>query len=403
MTAAPFNISRFKADTAVYALAGWDTQTPATSDWVAALRLRARNAVEEFGLPTSKLERWKFTNFAPRVKKIEGTYGKANIKIEGNKIYLDKDLSRAWVREILEAPPHGEKQYADMMVVHAANAFLDDVQIIDVPKNAVRPDPLVLTYTGEKKVHSVSHLVIRLAEGADFTLVEYMQGQGGGHNAVIHVVVGPNARLRHYRITTDTPESVSSCFVHTSIDRDGRYESFHLTQGGGMGRYQAQGELTGPNGHCDFSGLNLLDGKQVADTTLLVEHRAPHCQSNQYYKTIVSEEARGVFQGKIYVDQIAQKTDGYQLSNNILLSPLAEMNVKPELEIYADDVKCSHGSTTGALDETPLFYLRSRGLSEKEARRLLLEAFIGETLDKISHEAVQKEISERAYQWLNRL
>ena len=147
----------------------------------------------------------------------------------------------------------------------------------------------------------------------------------------------------------------------------------------------------------------MLSGKQHGDTTLLVEHKAPHCQSNQLYRTILNNEARGVFQGKIHVHQIAQKTDGYQLSNNILLTPLAEMNIKPELEIYADDVKCSHGSTTGQLDETPMFYLRSRGLNETEARKLLLEAFIGEALEKITHEQVMEMITEKATQWLNRL
>jgi Fe-S cluster assembly protein SufD len=148
------------------------------------------------------------------------------------------------------------------------------------------------------------------------------------------------------------------------------------------------------------SGLSLLAGKQHSDTTICVEHIAPHCKSSQFFKTVLNDQSRGVFQGKIHVHKDAQKTDGYQLSNNLLLSRLAEMDVKPELEIYADDVKCSHGTTTGELDETPLFYLMSRGISKEDARKLLLEAFLGEVLDKISHDDVRTLFDERVHLWL---
>lgn len=403
MTAIPFSRTRFKADTSELALQGWDTQATAP-DWIKALRLRARDQVTEFGLPTPKLERWKYTNLPPKIKKMNPSHAKADMKVEGNTTYVSYDLSLDWVRGKLEVAPHGEAQYADMMLVHAANAFLNEGIVVDVPKNTQSADPLILTYTGQAGTYTTPHMVIRLAEGADFTIIEYHNGDSTyWNNAVMHIEVGKNARLRHYRIQDNGFEAVSTYNAHVTVERDGNYESFALTTGGALSRNQIQSELLGENGNCSLSGLTLLNGKQHSDTALLIEHRAPNCQSNQLYKTILDQESRGVFQGKIYVDQIAQKTDGYQLSNNLLLSQLAEMNIKPELEIYADDVKCSHGSTTGALDETPMFYLRSRGLSEVESRRLLLEAFIGQALEKITHEAAHKEISGRATQWLSQI
>ena len=151
-----------------------------------------------------------------------------------------------------------------------------------------------------------------------------------------------------------------------------------------------------------LTSINLLSGMQHGDTTILIEHTAPHCRSNQFYRTILDDSARGVFQGKVHVHKIAQKTDGYQLSNAILLSEKAEMDTKPELEIYADDVRCSHGATTGQLDEEPVFYLRSRGLSEKEARELLIQAFVDEVVDKIVDEDIQASVREKTGQWLTR-
>lgn len=404
MTALPFSKTRFKADTSELALQGWDKQPKANADWISALRLRSKNLVEEFGLPQQKLERWKFTNLPARLKKLSVTPAQAAVKIDGNTKFIGNDISANWVREMAEAAPAGEAQYADMMLWHAANAYLSDAVVIDIPKGTQSMDPVSLTITGSEGQHISPRQFIRVADNADFTIIEYHDGQGAfWNNQLTQIQIGKNARLRHYRIQHNSTESVYTQNTHIRIERDGRYESFILTTGAGISRNQIHGDLMGENGDCSLSGLNLLEHKQHTDTLLLTEHRAPHCTSNQMYRTVLKDESRGVFQGKIFVDQIAQKTDGYQLSNNLLLSQLAEMNVKPELEIYADDVKCSHGSTTGQLDETPLFYLRSRGLNEMEARRLLLEAFIGEALEKISDEAVQKDITDRANEWLSRL
>ncbi len=389
MNAIPFSKTRFKADTSEIALQGWSDQ-PDSADWVKALRLRSKSKLEEFGLPQPKLERWKYTNLPARLKKINVSY----VPNEGTTI----DEAPDWARERLDAPVPGDHPYHDMMLWHANNAFLDKatfLQFVDQQHHNI---------VHEGKGGELTHprMFICVADNADATLFEYYSGKGAyWRNGVTEIRVGKNARFRHYRIIEDSMESICTHNTHVTVERDGNYETFTITTGAGLSRNQLHGELLEENGQCSFSGLNMIGGKQHADTTLLIEHKAPHCQSNQLYKNILKDESRCVFQGKIFVDQIAQKTDGYQLSNNLLLSPLAEMNIKPELEIYADDVKCSHGSTTGALDETPMFYLRSRGLSESEARKLLLEAFIGQALEKITHEAAQKDITERAIAWLS--
>lgn len=403
MSLASVTPTPLKPDTSELALTGWDN-LGSSADWINALRLRSRDKVTASSLPTPKSERWKFTNLPARLRKFDLEYRDASISISGNSEYASRGLTQDWVRSLAEAQPAGEVQYKDMALWDAANAFLNDAVVIDVPANVQSADILNLTINAQSGGYSVPRIFIRLGDNADFTIVETHSGQGGfWNNALTQIQIGKNARLRHYRIQENAAECVYTNNTHVSLERDANYESFVLNTGSGLTRNQFHGELLAENGNCSFSGLNMLSGKQHGDTTLLVEHKAPHCQSNQLYRTILNNESRGVFQGKIHVHQIAQKTDGYQLSNNILLTPLAEMNIKPELEIYADDVKCSHGSTTGQLDETPMFYLRSRGLSETEARKLLLEAFIGEALEKITHEQVMEVITEKAVEWLNRL
>jgi Fe-S cluster assembly protein SufD len=258
-----------------------------------------------------------------------------------------------------------------------------------------------ILFTGYAGVLAKPQLKIVLEEGAEMTLVEHHEGEGAyWKNMTTEITVGANARLHHIRIQKDSIESVNTNIVHITLDRDAVYDGFTLNMGGKLTRHEIHAEIQGPNCECSFNGLNLLNGTQHGDTTILIEHQAPHCRSNQFYRTILDDKARGVFQGKVHVHKIAQKTDGYQLSNALLLSPEAEMDTKPELEIYADDVKCSHGATTGQIDEEPLFYLRSRGLTEAQARLLLVQAFVQEAVDKIVDENTRTQILQSTDIWL---
>jgi Fe-S cluster assembly protein SufD len=212
--------------------------------------------------------------------------------------------------------------------------------------------------------------------------------------------LGKNAKVKHIRIVRDSDKAAYTQSSHVQLDRDANYECFTLTTGVGFTRHQVHVELNGQNGHASFDGLNLLSGKDHGDTTILIDHKAPHCTSNQFYRSLLNDKAHGIFQGKVHVFEGAQKTDGYQLSNAIILSETAQMDTKPELEIYADDVQCSHGATTGQLDDEPLFYLRSRGLSEKEAKQLLMQAFVGEVLDKIQNDDYRVKVDGYVDEWL---
>ncbi len=258
-----------------------------------------------------------------------------------------------------------------------------------------------ILFTGRDGLLHSPVLKVILEEGAELTLVERHEGQGSyWKNMAVEISLAANAKLHHYRIIEDAAEAVAT--LHTSItqDRDSSYSGFYIIQTPQLVRNEIHAVLNGENAECDLSGLNLLKGKQHGDTTIVVEHKAPYGRSSQFFRSILDDEARGVFQGKVHVHQIAQKTDGYQLSNALLLSALAEMDTKPELEIYADDVKCSHGATCGQLDDEPLFYLRSRGLSEGEARMLLVQAFVDEVADKIVDEDMRALIKSKAEIWL---
>lgn len=288
-------------------------------------------------------------------------------------------------------------------VPQGLTAAKEEKQIIHRNREQNGGEPVEVLWTGRDGILHAPVLSIILEEGAEATIIERHDGQGAyWKNMTTEIVVGKNAKLHHYRIQNDSFDAVKTNMVHITLDRDAIYDCFTLNMGGKLSRHEIHAVINGSNTHCSFNGVNLLNGKQHGDTTILIEHTAPHCTSNQFYRTILDDTAHAVFQGKVHVHRPAQKTDAYQLSNALLLSSGAEMDTKPELEIYADDVKCSHGATTGQLDEEPLFYLRSRGLSEAEARLLLVQAFVDEAVDKIEDEMFKTFVKGQAASWLGK-
>ncbi len=329
-------------------------------------------------LPSPKLERWKYTNLERALKKIKLT-----------------PTALGWGSDVKLLNPHapGEAQYKDTQLWDLNTSHTKDIKFIT-------SDETIEIIAAEG--HWLSpRLVIQVKDGQTVTVIERQNGQGAyWKNGVAQITIGKNAKLRHYRIFEEAEGAVSTQFIHVKIGRDGTYEGFNHIEGAGLIRNQVHTELIGENGTFGIAGLNLLRGEQHSDTTITIEHKAPHCNSNQTYKSVLDGKSRCVFQGKVHVHQIAQKTDGYQLSNALILSPQAEMDTKPELEIYADDVKCSHGATTGKLDEEPLFYMRARGIPEKEARSLLITSFCAQAIDTITDEGIQGNIKEKMAQWL---
>ncbi len=346
--------------------------------------------------PTQKSERFKYTNIAAAVKN-RAPADFASLAFAGAAPYAMKIALKdapQWVKDAFARGPVGEEKYRDMALWDAAKNAATEVFVIDVPKNE------------EARLEAVASgsvfLFVRVATGAKLTLIETRRENDVWANAVAVIDVADNALMRHVRVQENGVDAVTTQNADVFIGRDASYESFALTMGAGFSRNQIHGFLNGANGEIRLGGINLLSGAQHGDTTITIDHAAPQCRSNQTYKNIIADKAHGVFQGKVHVHQIAQQTDGYQLSNTLLLSPNAIMDTKPELEIYADDVKCSHGATTGQLDTAPLFYLRQRGLSEAQAKMLLMQAFLGPALEEIRDEAAQATITDLAFQWLER-
>ena len=244
---------------------------------------------------------------------------------------------------------------------------------------------------------------IRLEPGARLTLIEVTRGTGVFlHNAVFEIDVAEGASLTHVRLQEESADSFHVQSAFAEIAERGVYDAFVLTLGSRIARTEIHARLLGPNATVHLNGAQLLGGQQHGDITTVIAHAAPSCASRQTIKNVLTDRARGVFQGRIEVDRLAQKTDGYQMNQALLLSPFAEIDCKPQLEIFADDVKCSHGATVGELDADQLFYLRSRGIPDEAARAMLVRAFLAEALDPIAHEGARDLLERSLEAWWDR-
>lgn len=244
---------------------------------------------------------------------------------------------------------------------------------------------------------------IRLDKGAKLTLVEISAGQGTYLlNTVAEIHVAPGAQLTHIRLQDEAATAFHVSTTYADIEAGATYDSFTLNLGARLSRTEVHAQLTGAGAIVHLNAAQILGGAQHADFTTVVGHTAPGCNSRQTVKNVLAGRSRGVFQGKIEVARDAQKTDGYQMNQALLLSPYAEIDSKPELEIFADDVKCSHGATVGELDAEQLFYLRSRGIPDAEARPILVRAFLAEALDAIADDTIRGRLEAAVERWWER-
>ena len=258
---------------------------------------------------------------------------------------------------------------------------------------------------GESPTISHPRLLSVIGANAEATVVEAHLGRDGAGptltNFVSEVAVGDGARYHHYRLIREGGRGYHIANAHIRVGRDAHADTFGLCLAGALTRTEVNARLTGRGGDLRVSGGYVGDGKRHVDNTSLIDHAVPDCRSRQVFKGVLDDTSRGVFQGKIIVRRDAQRTDGYQLNRALLLSRKAEINSKPELEIYADDVKCSHGATAGEIDADALFYMRARGIPETVARRLLVEAFLAEVLEEIGAEPVRARFTALAASRLN--
>ncbi|GAJ29424.1 Fe-S cluster assembly protein SufD [Acidomonas methanolica] len=254
------------------------------------------------------------------------------------------------------------------------------------------------TETGAFSTHL--HHEIVLGEQSRLVLREISAGRGVYlSNPWMSVSVASGGALTHVKLQEEDDTAFHLALVTAQVAAGGAYDGFTLTLGARLARHEVCASLDGEHAAVHVNAAQLLGGTRHADLTSLITHAAPHCDSRQTVKNVVTDAAHAVFQGKICVDRVAQKTDGYQMNQALLLSERAQIDSKPELEIYADDVKCSHGATVGALDEDQLFYLRSRGIPVDQARAILVRAFLQDAIELVTDDALRDWLDSRVARW----
>ncbi len=384
-------------------------------DRLQQMRRQAFARFRELGLPTSGDEAWRFTPLGP-ITKAEyalarpgqrrvtardvaraGLGGPRSALLVFENGHFRADLSERgeFAASIAEAPPPGLFEEIDGSAFVALNAaFLEDGPRVRIPKGARPPHPLHILHLGYG-ARSFPRTVIEIEEGAEARIAEVHASLGEeGHftNAVADVAVGRNASLEYARLQVENEAAVHVGALRLRQERDSRFTNHQITLGGALVRNDLTASLDGEHVLCTLNGLYLTRNTQHVDNHTTLLHRMPHGESHELYKGILDGRSSGVFTGKIHVFEGAQKTDAKQSSGNLLLTDTAVVDAQPQLEIYADDVKCTHGATVGQLDRNALFYLRSRGIAADAARGMLVAAFAADVTGRITIEAAREKV-----------
>jgi len=290
------------------------------------------------------------------------------------------------------------------LAVALNTAFMGDGAVIRIASGATIERPLHLCFvSSQKPAATFVRSLMTVAPGARAMLIESHEGPSGSDyqvNAALEMVVGDGAHVDHVKIIADGAEALHVSTLAAAVGAKARFNAFTFTMGGAVVRNQIFLNFDGEDTVAGIRGATLVRDRQHADTTLVANHIARGCQSREVFKTVLDDEAHGVFQGRIIVRRGAQKTDAKMMTQALLLSDRAEADNKPELEIFADDVQCGHGATSGALDEELKFYLMARGIPAAEAEALLIQAFLGEAIEGIEHAGLREALTDCANGWL---
>ncbi|MCK1639039.1 Fe-S cluster assembly protein SufD [Bradyrhizobium sp. 157] len=407
---------------------------------IAEARNTAFEAYDRVGLPHRRLEDWKYTDLralirevlplatapdaatlkqaaaavklqaikgARRLVLVDGVFAPKLSELEG----LEKGVTVRNLHDVLET---GDAALQTQLftpdnanpMVALNSAMMTDGVVIEIANGVVLKQPLQVIHvaSGATPAAMFTRSLLRLGKDAGATLVEsYIAADGAkayqAHDSLI-VAIGDNSRLDHVRLVEDGRDAVNISSAVVTLGAHTHFNTFGMTSGAAVSRYQATIAFAGEGSRVETNGVNLLNGRQHADTTLFLDHAVPNCASREVFRAVVDGRGHSVFQGRIIVRPDAQKTDAKMMTRALLLSDEAEADNKPELEIFADDVTCGHGATTGALDENLLFYLRARGLSEKEAQALLIQAFVGEAIESIANDDLRELAIAAAQRWL---
>ncbi len=400
---------------------------------VADMRRQAFEVFERAGLPNRRIEEWKYTDLralmrevlplapmpdADAIKRARAALKTVSVRGATRLVLVDgvfaAELSDAaeagvTVKTLREALEGGDGNWltaeaTDGMIALNAAMATDGVLVsVADGTNLAKVLQIIHVATASKaSAFTRSHLTI--GKGARMTLVESFVAADGAKayqaNDAMILSVGDGADLSHVRLMADSADAANITSGIFTIGAKAKYNFFNMTSGGALSRFSGLVTMNGEGSELNVNGVNLLKGTQHGDTTLVVDHAVPNCTSREIFRAVVDDRAHSVFQGRIIVRPHAQKTDGKMMTRALLLSDEAEADNKPELEIFADDVTCGHGATSGALDESLLFYLRARGLPEKEAQALLIQAFVGEAIEGIANDDLREAAMSAAQRWL---
>jgi len=410
--------------------------------WLTALRQDAIARLDAHGLPTPRVEDWKYTNLNPLAGSdfspagdIVRTWPKglsADLILpkdaEAHKLVFlngryDAALSHigalpagvtlttlgvalAQQPALIEAHLGRVAALNGHAMVSLNTAFMGDGLVLVVPDGVAVEAPLHLVSAGlDDPTPAAFHprILVVAGAGSQLTLMESHIGPAGARywtNPVTEISVGRDAVVHHYKVQADSNAAIHLAWSRARLAAGARYESFVMSLGARLSRNEINVVFDGEGGQCRLNGGYMADGTQHVDNTTLIDHAQPNCSSREIYKGVLDGKARGVFQGRIVVHRDAQKSDGHMLNKALLLSDRAEIDAKPELEIYADDVKCGHGATAGEIDDDALFYLRARGIGDEAARNLLIEAFLQEVVDEITYAPARILLNGRVSRWL---
>ncbi len=404
---------------------------------VAARREAAFRRFEASGLPSRRVEEWKYTDLRVLMRDVKPlaappeagalqpqAVGDALPGIAAHSIAivngvfapawsdLDAADQRVTITELFAWLAQNPGFRLDQAVsepndlaLALNSAFMTGGAVVHVKKDARLARPLHIAYrfVGDAPAAMYPRTLVLVEPGARVTLIETFDGPAGLDyqvNGALALVVGDGAQIERIKIGDESAAALHISTIMASIGARADYREFTFTTGGGVTRNQLFLRSAGDDSKVRIAGANLLKERQHADATLVIDHAARGCESREVFKSVLDGESRGVFQGKIIVEPGAQKTDGRMMTQALLLSETAEADNKPELEIFADDVQCGHGATAGRLDENLLFYLRARGIPQKEAEALLIQAFVGDAIDGVAHEGLRDILSARVAAWL---
>lgn len=282
------------------------------------------------------------------------------------------------------------------------NLAFANVVLVTIPKETSVSEPIEFNFSAEENSANFPHIIVVAEPGSKATIIEnYESSAANFTNTAIQVFVAENANLTHYRVQKESAEAFHIGTTEVTLKRGSVYNSTNINLGARLSRHDIHLKFTEEGGEAFVDGLYMLGGEQHHDTHSEIDHALPNCVSHQTYKGVLNDKSRGVFNGKVFVRENASGTDAQQSNKNLLLSNDARVDTKPQLEIFNDDVKCSHGATVGQLEDEELFYLLSRGLNESLAKNLLTYGFAEEIVNKIEIETIKKELDEAVLNRLN--